>query len=143
MAKEVTLKCDLEVAWAAGFFDGEGNCCISTATKRGRTYKAFHFRITQSGVKCPDTLIRFREALGNIGVIAGPFRPRGLSKQPHWHFRINNREEGFRAIEMLLPFVSSAKREQMLDSMEQIEQHEEEISKRVRRSGAELAVVDG
>lgn len=57
-----------EIAWAAGFFDGEGTTCLQKQTKSGRDYP--RIAITQ---KFPEVLHRFRAAV-NIGKVYGPYR---------------------------------------------------------------------
>lgn len=71
------------LAWAAGFFDGEGWAARirdgSRATRRPMA------RINQAGVDGPpDTLERFRRALGDLGAIGGPDRISGRKDLYRW-----------------------------------------------------------
>ncbi len=62
-----------ELAWAAGFFDGEGSTIVHTdASKPG--YLRLETRVPQSGhgAGVPAALVRFRSAVGGIGTIVGP-----------------------------------------------------------------------
>jgi len=59
-----------ELAWAAGFFDGDGWAALSR--QRGRRTGQPQARINQSGLDgVPEVLVRFRDAVG-VGRIGGP-----------------------------------------------------------------------
>lgn len=59
-----------ELAWAAGFFDGDGWAALSR--RRGRRTGQPQARINQSGLDgVPEVLVRFRDAVG-VGRIGGP-----------------------------------------------------------------------
>lgn len=65
-----------ELAWAAGFFDGEG-----WANRAGRGVQS---RINQSDDDCvPDVLLRFQTAVGR-GRIHGPVREEGRKDLYYW-----------------------------------------------------------
>jgi hypothetical protein len=96
-----------ELAWAAGFFDGEGcfsyqeRACYGVAT------------ISQIDVR---VLERFRDAVG-MGTIYGPYDykyPGRMSKKPQWNYRAFRREH-VQAIAAMLWFqLGPVKREQAL-----------------------------
>ena len=54
-----------ELAWAAGFFDGDG--WAAAVRQRRRRTRQPAARINQAGDGVPETLIRFRGALGGLG----------------------------------------------------------------------------
>jgi hypothetical protein len=85
-----------ELAWAAGFLDGEG--CFSYTEKAG-------FACVSIAQTVVFPLARFRRAVG-VGKIYGPYRhehPRRVSKKPQWVFRAHRREH-VQAIAALLWF---------------------------------------
>jgi hypothetical protein len=96
-----------ELAWAAGFFDGEG--CTSAA--RGIPIVA----VTQAE---RATLERFQRAVGGIGKIFGPYlKPCAKSfttRQPQYHYRAVRFEESQALIAMLWKYLSPPKRNQAL-----------------------------
>lgn len=98
-------KVELELAWAAGFFDGEGTTiCVITAHKTRR----LDFICSQV-VKA--TLERFRRALGDIGVIQGPrIQP---NRQPIYRY-VATGAQAQRAVMSLWPYLSPPKRDQAL-----------------------------
>ena len=104
----MALKLDREeLAWAAGLFDGEGTI--------GYYKKAIHLAIGQAAAKsCPEVLIRFKTAVGNLGTIGGPYGPypSKLGKRPHWTFRANNFEHVQAIVAMLWNWLSEPKRQQ-------------------------------
>ena len=58
------MESDLELAWAAGFFDGEG----STSVLKAQRDKYAYLRISVSQ-KHPECLERFQQAIGGYGKI--------------------------------------------------------------------------
>src|SRR5258705_9657713 len=65
-----------ELAWAAGFFDGEG-----WANRSGRGVQA---RINQSdNAGMPDVLTRFQRVIG-VGRVHGPVREEGRRDLYYW-----------------------------------------------------------
>lgn len=72
-----------ELAWAAGFFDGEGWAARVRDAKRARTRPMA--RVNQAGDgTVPEVLIRFQEALGGLGSIGGPDRINGRRDLYRW-----------------------------------------------------------
>jgi hypothetical protein len=68
---------NIELAWAAGFFDGEGWVTTSYGSRNGRrrTKPSLSVGVGQSG--SPALLERFREAVG-AGSVNGPYKhPKG------------------------------------------------------------------
>jgi hypothetical protein len=63
----------LELAWAAGFFDGEGSTIVHRDESRPG-YLRLELRVPQSGhgAGVPSALARFRNAVGDMGTIVGP-----------------------------------------------------------------------
>ena len=96
-----------ELAWAAGFFDGEG--CFSY-TEKARYGVA---TITQADIRPLD---RFKTAV-RVGNVYGPYDkkyPGRMSKQPQWIYRAHRREH-VQAVAALLWFkLSPVKRQQAL-----------------------------
>src|SRR5437016_14314230 len=59
-----------ELAWAAGFFDGDGWAALVRA--KGRRTGQPHAQINQGSVAgVPEVLVRFRNAVG-VGRVVGP-----------------------------------------------------------------------
>src|SRR4026208_968616 len=67
-----------ELAWAAGFFDGEG----WAAKKNPRGIGAQINQADNSGI--PVVLCRFQAALGGVGRIGGPVRKPDRKDLYHW-----------------------------------------------------------
>jgi len=80
----------VELAWAAGFFEGEG-----CATKSATTLQVL---IGQTG--SDYTLRRFHNAVNGIGTIRGPYR----NGQYVWR---SGGKEAHTVMEMLYPYLSS------------------------------------
>lgn len=106
---------DTEIAWAAGFYDGEG--CTSNSTASGR-YRYLSLQISQAE---PTTLHRFWEAVGQIGKVYGPYvrEDRPGHHRRHWRYQAHNRD-ALAVIELLLPYLSEPKREQYLRASERV-----------------------
>ena len=93
-----------ELAWAAGFFDGEG----TTHLNRRRWPRV---GVVQTGEYAMHLLRRFQEAVGGLGKIYGPRQQRGNWAMA-WYFKTNRFEEAQAIIAMLWAFLGPAKREQ-------------------------------
>ncbi len=93
-----------QLAWAAGFFEGEG--CVS---------KGKHSRFIAINNTDLSMLERFHEALG-VGVVRGPYGPyaNGVSKKPYWTWSASNFEERQAAIAMLWEWLSERRRVQVV-----------------------------
>jgi hypothetical protein len=97
-----------EIAWAAGFFDGDGWAALVRQKRRRRGQP--HAQINQSdsdGV--PEALRRFRDAVG-VGSIRGPKREPGLIDSYRWG--ASSRGDVTRAGALLAPWLCEQKRRQ-------------------------------
>jgi hypothetical protein len=83
-----------DVAWAAGFFEGEGS--ISPSTRRGR----IEGMSVSLGSTDYDVIERFSKIWG-CGSLCGPYQ-RGTHK-PIWHFRIHNFDDAKTMLERMYP----------------------------------------
>lgn len=91
-----------ELAWAAGFHDGEGSC-VATRTKTG-----YSLRVTATQHEHPPRLLRrFAEALG-AGNINGPY-----GDGTRYTFAINDFEHAQQAICLLWPWIGEVKKQQI------------------------------
>ena len=104
-----TLINHVELAWAAGFFDGEGSTCLVKRADRphGAGAAALRMVVVQTD---PRPLARFQEAVGGLGTI-GPRTPRGEHK-PQWSWYASKFETIQAALAMLWPHLSQPKRDQ-------------------------------
>lgn len=94
---------DLELAWAAGFFDGEG--CTTYEHRRQYPHRVGTVR-AQMSQKLPEMLERFRDAVG-IGVI------RYQESQDKWYWRVSGQNYILHLRELLSPYLGVHKRDQM------------------------------
>lgn len=101
---------DIELSWAAGFFDGEG-CSMFHAYGSGKyrgRYRELRLQLPQVDRRLLD---RFCAAVG--GKVYGPYlRPKHGRAQPihQWHAWGDEARE---IIEKLWPYLSEPKREQV------------------------------
>jgi hypothetical protein len=114
----MAIKARTELAWAAGFFDGEG----STLTRGRGPLKGGHWCemwLTVSQSNNPETLYRFQKAVGGIGKVGGPWKYRE-NMLPLYRFDV--RGIGVVAvIDILWPYLSSPKRLQAKKAFENYE----------------------
>jgi hypothetical protein len=87
------------LAWAAGFFDGEGT------TFRNRSNNGIHLSIHQ--VYKPS-LERFRHAIG-FGTILGPYHK---GNQPIWLYQVSNFQQVQAAVALLWCWLGDEKKRQ-------------------------------
>ena len=94
---------DNELAWAAGFFDGEGSFNVSGNHKSLR----LNASITQTD---PRALRRFRRAVDGIGSVIGPYERAG--RKPQWMWQVQSFEDVRRVAVILWKFLGPVKRSQ-------------------------------
>jgi hypothetical protein len=100
-----------ELAWAGGFFDGEG----STYLEKHRTHAGFvvpRLYVPQSAeVGSAPELLRLKAAVGGLGAISG-LRPGKGKRKPHRRWRVSASVDVQVALHLLWPFIGVVKRAQ-------------------------------
>jgi hypothetical protein len=97
-----------ELAWAAGFFDGDGWAAL--VRDRRRTKGRAQARINQASVSgVPEVLVRFSDAVG-VGRIAGPKVEEG--RQPLYRWVASSRADVVRTGSLIGRWLSDQKRRQ-------------------------------
>jgi len=97
----------LELAWAAGFFDGDG----WAAAIGNRARRQPQARINQAGSVMPEVLIRFQAAVGGVGHLGGPYRKPG--RQDLWWWIASSRPDVEYVYSQLAPWLCSIKTGQL------------------------------
>jgi hypothetical protein len=100
-----------ELAWAAGFWDGEGSTWLTRPEGRGTAQP--QARINQSSATgVPEVLSRFRSAAG-IGEIRGPELKKG--REPLYRWVVSSRRDVQQLRALLDPWLGGVKRSQFAD----------------------------
>jgi len=97
---------DVDLAWAAGFFDGEGSVSVHRDRRPGRAV-VVHLDIEQVD---PRPLVRFRAAVGRPGAIT--LRPARAPNRRAIHRVYMGHSEAIATLQALWPYLSEPKREQ-------------------------------
>ena len=94
----IIMNDEVQVAWAAGFFEGEG--CIKT---QKANYQAICINNTDK-----DVIERF-VSIVNYGNLNGPYKSNGRkhkpTHKPYWSWEISKKSEVKRILEMFLPYL--------------------------------------
>jgi hypothetical protein len=93
-----------ELAWAAGFFDGEGSTVHGIVNER----VTIGISIAQTDER---PLTRFKAAVG-IGAVNGPYQPKNPKHKPSFAYTVNTFEHTQAVIAMLWRWLCEAKKEQ-------------------------------
>jgi hypothetical protein len=105
---------DTELAWAAGFFDGEGCTYLSSKTAKNK-YTHISISQTEKGLEC---LYRFQKALGGVGY----FHERKINN-PNWSrsffLYIQKQSEVEKVLKLLWPWLSEMKKSQAQKALSQ------------------------
>ena len=95
-----------ELAWAAGFFDGEG--WANAVAQSGRKTKQPLAQINQADpTGIPEVLARFQRAVGGLGRIGGPSVEDG--RQDLYHWTVSSRSDVELLHHLLLPWLGQVK----------------------------------
>jgi len=95
-----------ELAWAAGFFDGEG--WANAVAQEGRETRQPHARINQADPNgVPEVLLRFQRTVGGLGRIGGPYVKEGRVDLYWWE--ISSRGDVELLHHFLLPWLGEVK----------------------------------
>jgi hypothetical protein len=98
------------LAWAAGFFDGEGHVGLNN-----RGY--LHLDVSQAND--PLALDKFAQAIGFLGKTYGPFQKYGRRKKrvkPIYQYRVATFTKVQAVMALLWPFLCPVKRAQWADA---------------------------
>lgn len=104
-----------ELAWAAGFFDGEGWAGVRRSTTWSKILQEERIsgvpglRIVQTD---PYVLRRFQWAIGGMGTIAGPKKLANPNHSDRWEWQSNSWTEAQAITCLLWPWLSPVKRDQ-------------------------------
>lgn len=104
-----------ELAWAAGFFDGEGHTRVrAVQTNRKNPQVTIGLVISQAGA--PELLERFKRAVG-VGAVNGPYeyRHRRPTQKAFYSYGATSFENVQHCIACLWPWLGSVKRHQALE----------------------------
>jgi len=100
-----------QLAWAAGFFDGEGSAFVSTRADRPG-YLRLDVTVPQCGHDAPpEVLMRFRAAVLGVGAITGP------DTNDMYVWRARGFQEAQATVALLWPQLGPVKRAQAADAM--------------------------
>lgn len=94
-----------ELAWAGGFFCGEG--CFSLNTRGRKKYlKAGISQISR------EVLDRFHAAVQGVGTVYGPYQRKAKNEKPVWVWQSHAFEDVQAVLAMIWPWLSPQKQEQ-------------------------------
>lgn len=104
----------LQIAWAAGFFDGEGSTIAYFPNKKSR-YMRLQATVPQSGQgEVPKVLVRFQAAMLGLGKIVGP------NEHGIYVWKSRGLEETQATIAMLWKYLGHVKRAQASAAMAEV-----------------------
>lgn len=111
-----------ELAWAAGFFDGEGSIGVYHFELYGRYRGTGHMgRALRLSIQQADRYVldRFVQAVG-IGRVMGPYRSGGkdgYTRRPRWKYDVGSFETVQAVVAMIWRWLSPVKRVQAGDAL--------------------------
>ena len=96
-----------ELAWAAGFFDGEGHVRCNVGGRIALTIAQID----------PTVLIRFQSAMGGLGKLYGPYKQKVPNGHEYWQYSVNGFVKVQQVLVLLWSYLSLVKREQFRVAM--------------------------
>jgi hypothetical protein len=110
-----------ELAWAAGFFDGEGYVGKWWTNKKDRKSQTLTIRTTIHQAH-PEVLRRFASAVG-VGKVRGPFKKRKERNwSPMWEYQAAC-QDTLKVADRLIPYLSPVKVRQFKDVVSAYTEH--------------------
>ena len=115
------------LAWAAGFFDGEGSTIAKTMAERPN-YCQLQVAVPQSGHDgVPEVLTRFRSAALGTGRIEPP------NKDDIYAWRARGRIDAEMILALMWPYLGDVKRAQACDALARVAAQYEHVKRRPPR----------
>lgn len=106
--KVAPVASDVDLAWAAGFFDGEG----STSVLKAQRDKYSYIRMSVNQ-KLPECLERFHSIVGHGKIYKA-------NKRDIYSWDCYKQSDVPKVLEMLWPYLSSVKRDQAIRAQEKV-----------------------
>lgn len=116
VVKVEAVVCDTEVAWAAGFFDGEGTTSVLKTTRDKYSY--LRMSLSQKNLEC---LERFHSILG-VGKIYKS-KTRDI-----YSWNCYKYEEVQQALDLLWPYLSEIKRQQATKAQDTVLENRRKVT---------------
>lgn len=117
------------LAWAAGFFDGEGTIIVRKRAERG-SWISCTLQLQQIDRFVLD---KFKDAV-NAGNVSGPYQypKNGYNRKPIYNYVVSGHNDVFRVVKELWPWLGPVKKEQargvhVIISGYRLEKYNEEI----------------
>ena len=126
-----------ELAWAAGFIDGEGCFGFYTYTQKGRStlYGMIKLEVVQVDRRALD---RIQKAI-RVGNVTGPYDRKNPKWTPIHHLQVYGIEDITIAAHLLDPWLGPVKRDQAATAIAQYHQWEKVPNRPKRRGGHRTA----
>lgn len=102
---------ETELAWAAGFVDGEGCFHTGSAVHKG----GIRLQVSQADLRPLKRL----KVIAGLGYINGPYGPYGVSKKPIWYFKLNVADTKL-FLPRIWPYMSEPKKEQVQAALQKL-----------------------
>lgn len=100
-----------ELAWAAGFFDGEGNTRSRRVADRGGQPPILSVSQVDE-----FSLLRFKNAVLGLGTIRGPYGPYSANRKPYYVWSTNRLSHSIAVCGLLWHWLGPVKRGQLVNS---------------------------
>lgn len=96
------------LAWAAGFFDGEGH------TRHDKKKRTIRIQIPQT--KSPELLLKFKGAVG-VGVVRGPYKRGKENWSDYWAYSASSFQDVQAVVAFMWPWLGRVKKQQAIDAL--------------------------
>lgn len=103
---------NIEHAWAAGFWDGEG--CVTIAVRNNTANPRIVAEVVQVN---REVLDRFGKAVG-IGKVNGPYKQKNPNAQPYYSWRVEGLQNLLILKDAIYPYLGSVKKSQLMRAID-------------------------
>ena len=106
---------EIDIAWAAGLFEGEGSLSLTPVKNRPNSIKVS----ASLSMTDKDVVEKFQSVV-NFGKVKGPYQPQVKTYKVRWVWEVQNQPEVLKLIELFLPFFGERRLAKAFDIQKEI-----------------------
>ncbi len=128
MENQIPHRHKVDLAWAAGFYDGEGHCHWHHKERKGRQYGYIGISIAQVEKQPLEKFL----GIVQVGKIYGPYGGRSKNNPTPYYVYCTNSEKAEIVLDLLSPYLCYPKKKQAQEVFDKLDEYRKQP--RLRKS---------